>query len=443
MNKGIVVVRGKVLDPPYVMRQEADKIFINDEQIFPFPEIEKPKETPLFKAEPEMPVFQVPPKIREALEDFQTSWSSGLVRDVKGIVKDSSGLVRAKEFIEDTEGKLRDADAFIQDYEEKKNALKLVLKSKDIAFEETEKFHDVLIPVEKEWGVVALFNEAERMKVTAQIDKEKGVLPRYTYRDAAKFKQYIETGLKAGDMIIIDDDHMEFIPKGMVDEAAKGVPGFDGLVAKKKAETLTEKFTLDLAQPPGPLFKSAVIFFPHISWQREAVGGYSHYPFSLATKLRNRNYRVWILLDTYVTLKYWAYFLQNGITLNLRAIYNEGHGNDNVICVGEPNLKSSWYYFNDQFVYKYGRLHCTIVYIHSCATLSDDRLARAFLNRGACTYGGWKRPTSASPSYCDKCDSLFWSALINMNGTTGQACRTLNSFDSQFQCRGNPNTVLP
>jgi hypothetical protein len=443
MEKGILIVRGKAVEPPYVIRQETDKIFVNEQLIYPFAEIEKPKRKPLFRAEPEISEFKVPPNIQETLEDFQTSWASGLVRDEKSLLKDASGLVREKDLIKDASGLVRDADAFIQDYEFEKEALEQVLKSKNISYVETEKYHDVLIPVEKEWGVIALFNEAERMRVTAELDKEKSLSPRYPYNDAAKFKKYIETGLMEGDMIIIDDDHIEFIPQEQVDTVAKDISGFDSLHAEEKAEKLTDKLLLDSSRPPGPAFKSAIIFFPHISWQREAVGGYSHYPFSLATKLRNRKYRTWIFLDTNVTLKIWAQYLGLGSRLGLKVIYNQGHGNDNVIAVGEPSLKGNWYYFNDQFVYKYARLYKTIVYIHSCATLSDNRLATAFLNRGACTYGGWKVPTSASPTYCDRCDDKFWRVLIHLNGTTGQACRTLNRYDRWFLCRGDPNCRLP
>ena len=42
MKKGIIIVKGCSLEPPYTMRQEADKIFINEKMVYPF-EVEKPK----------------------------------------------------------------------------------------------------------------------------------------------------------------------------------------------------------------------------------------------------------------------------------------------------------------------------------------------------------------------------------------------------------------
>jgi len=442
MKKGILVVRGKALEPPYVMRQEADRIFVNDKEVYPLPEIEKPKERALFKAVPEVPEFQVPAKIQKVLEDFQTSWASGIIRDVDNLIKDASGIIRSEDFIKDASGIIRDADDFIQDYQEEKHTLKHVLKSKDIPFVETEKYNDVLIPVENEWGVVALFNEAERIKVAAEIDMERPVPFKYQYKDAAKFKEYIETGLKEGDMVIMDDDQMEFIPHEYLNEVANEIPGFSAMSTEEQAESLTEQLPLDLTREPVRKIKSAAIFFPHLSWQREVVGRHSRYPFSLAISLKSKGYRVWLLLNKRVTLKEWARLLGMGQKLNLRAIYNQGHGNRNTIFVGEPNLKKNWYYFNDQFVYKHAKLHKTIVHIHSCLTLADNRLATAFLRKGACTYGAWRTTTSANPAYCDKCDGIFWRPLLS-GATTGTACRALNTFDSMFRCRGNKNCKLP
>jgi hypothetical protein len=179
-----------------------------------------------------------------------------------------------------------------------------------------------------------------------------------------------------------------------------------------------------------------------MSWQKEAAGRSSRYPFSLATSLKSKGYRVWVFLDTKVTLKCWATFLQSGSKISLKAIYNQGHGNDNVIFVGEPRLKRGWLYFNDQFVYKNAHLYKTIVYIHSCATLSDKRLAAAFLKKGACTYSGWKVPTSANPDYCDKCDGIFWRPLLQLRAPTGTACRYLNRFDPKFLCEGDSSCRL-
>ncbi len=434
MKRGIFILRGKSLEPPHVVRQEADRIFVNDQQIYPFPEIEKPKKIP-----PKEPEFQVPKKIQETLTDFQKSWESGLVRDEKGIVEKASGLKRDKDFIKDREDKIMDADAFIEDYQFEKEALKDVLKSRDIPFIETEKYHDILVPVGNEWGIIALFNEAERMRVAAEIDREKPVPLKYSYRDAAKFRKYIEAGLKAGDMVVVDENYMEFIPRSVVDEAAERIPGYETLSDKERAERLKEEVALEKI-PTG--LKTGLILFPHFSWQKEFAGS-SRFPFSLAAKLRDRGYRVFVFLDTSVTLATWAHYLQNGKNFNVKVIYNQGHGNANLISVGEPRLKRGWYYFTDQFVYRFANLDRSVIYIHSCGTLSDDRLAVAFLKKGGCTYGGWKMVTSSNPAYCDRVDGIFWRVLVDQNGSTGQACRALNEYESRFECRGDPHCRIP
>jgi hypothetical protein len=448
MKKGIFVLKGKVLEPPYVIRQQADKIFINEEVIYPFSEIEQPEVKPGFEAEAELPQFTLPEKIKKTLESFQKSWASGLVRDERGLVKKGAGLERDEEdFIRDAEGAKMDASSFIQDYESEKTALKQVLESQDIPFKETEKYHDVLVPVKKEWGVVALFNEAERMRVTQQLDKEKPVPHTYPYQDAANFKRYIEAGLREGDMIVIDDNMMEIVPRKLVKKVEKETSGFDALGMEEKADTLMKKISPDLKRPTKPipdypLDLSAVIFFPHLSWQREAVGKHSTFPFTLAWILRLERYRVRLYWDTMVTLSKWAWILKTGRQFNLKAIYNEGHGNANMIAVGEPHLKGGWYYFTDQFVYNYANLRKTVVYMHSCLTLYDNRLSSAFLKQGAGLYAGWKQTTSADPHYCDVCDRIFWYPLVS-GSTTGEANKALHEFDSNFDCRGDPNIRLP
>ncbi|KYK32421.1 MAG: hypothetical protein HXS46_09435 [Theionarchaea archaeon] len=443
MKKGIIVFKGKILEPPYVIRQEANRIIINDWAVYPFPEIKKPRKRPVFKVEPEIPEFQVPQKIQECLEDFRKSWTSGLVKDEKDLIKKAAGLERyGEDFIKDSRGKVTEVDAFIQDYESQKKALTQVLESKNIPFEETEKYHDVLIPVKKKWGVVALFNEAERMGITEKINKEEPAPYKYPHKSAEKFRQYIETGLKQEDMFIIDDGQIEAIPRNFVDEAAKKIPGFDTLGREEKVEALIKELSLDLTKSSFGALKSAVIFFPHLWWQRSSYGASSRFWLSLLNRLRACRYRVWAYYDTNVTLGNWASFLQNGWRLNLKVIYNLGLGDRNAIYVGEPT-GHGWYYFTDQFVYEYAQLRRTVVYVHSCSTLSDMRLATAFLRKCACTYGGWSDPTSMNPEYCDRCDGVFWRSLVDLRSPTGTACRNLNEFDSDFECRGDPRCRVP
>jgi len=449
MEKGILVIRGKVVEPPYILRQEANKVLINEEMVYPFPRVEKPAEKP---EEAEVSEYKVPDKIKEVLQDFRKSWGSGLVKDEKDLVKKAAGLEREeKDLIRDASGAVIDADAFIQDYESQKKALEQVLESEKIPFEETKEYHDVLIPVEKGWGVVALFNEAERIKIAEKIAKKRPVARTFPYKEAAKFKQYIEAGLKKGDMLILDDDSMEYIPHEMVDDAAKEISGFDALAIEDKAEALADKLALRVGRgrrrprprPHVPLKKSAVIFFPHLFWQWSIFGRHSHYPVAtLPYMLMCERYRVRVYYDMKVTLARWERFLKNGQTDNLRVIYNEGHGDVNAIYVGEPYLLWGWYYFTDQFVYQHAKLKKTIAFIHSCLTFLNYQLANAFLNRGARLYAGWRYPTPAHPGYCDYVDHRFWGPLCQLDSTTGYACANLSSFDPDFGCKGDMNLKL-
>ncbi|MGD2251161.1 MAG: hypothetical protein PVF58_22410 [Candidatus Methanofastidiosia archaeon] len=435
MKKGIFVFRGKTLEPPYIIRQEADRILLNDQQIYPLPEIKEPP-----KREAVEPLFPIPQKVEDVLGDFYTSWQSGLIKDEKNRIKNACGFERDQNLIKDTEDRIMDADIFIEDYENQKKALIDVLKSEDIPCKETEEYHDILIPIEKEWGVIALFNEAERIRVIEEVDKKCPITPTYPYRDAAKFKTYVKTALTEGDVLIMDEGVMEFIPHHAVEDMEKEISGFDTLEPPEKVDELRKKLPLDYNQP-YPRIKSAVIFLPFYSWQKRVTGSHARYPFSLATSLKSRRYRVWMFTDDAVSLDTWSKFLSKGHTLNIKAIYNQGHGNKNLIAVG-TSRRGGNYYFTDQFVYRYANLRKTIVYVYSCLTLADDRLAAAFLNKGACTYGGWKTPALSNPRHCDTRDSIFWRPIINVGSTTGDACRALNTFDPTFECRGNNRCKL-
>lgn len=431
LKKGIVLFRGKALEPPYTMRQKADRIYVNDQQIYPFPQKEQPK--------PE-PTFRIPQKIQDVLADFDTSWQSGLLKDEKGRIKKAASLKREKDLIKDGEGNVMDADFFIQDYESQKKALKAILKSEGIPYKETEKYHDIAIPIEREWGIIALFNEGERIRVVEETDKRVLIPPTYPYRDAAKFKTYVENVLTEGDVLTIDEGVIEFIPHTMVEDITKEMSGFDALEPTEKVGKLRENLS-DSQQYTK--MKSAVIFLPHFSWQKSVAGTYARYPFSLATSLKSRKYRVQMFIDAAVSLGTWSHFLSQGQSRNMRALYNHGHGNRNIIAVGTTGEGGRYYYFTDQFVYKHANLKKTIVYIYSCYTLSDDRLATAFLNRGACTYGGWKSFAITNPRHSDRRDRIFWHPLLNVNATTGDTCRALNTYDPSFECRGNNRCRLP
>ena len=212
---------------------------------------------------------------------------------------------------------------------------------------------------------------------------------------------------------------------------------WDEIAYEEKVAKITKK----MAQVKPPC--SAVIFFPHRSWQKNVVGRASNYWCVLAHKLVAEGYWVRVYLDTAVSLNLWAGVLTHGKTQNLRVLYNEGHGSDDLIDVGQTAAGGSWYYFRSPFVHKYADLSNTVVYIHSCATMSDTKMATAFLSKGACAYLGWQHPTSANPDYCDHVDALFWEPMIDLHSTAIYAKKNVATIDKDFKGAGNRFCRIP
>jgi hypothetical protein len=413
----------QVLQPPFTVRQEADRIFINDVQVYPPTEVEMPSEEAVAGSE-------------DVFGERQDAYASRRMSEVESKIAEFYSA-KAENW-----GNFKAAS-----FEAQADEIKTYLERQGLPTERSSKYGDVLVPITEDFGRIALFNEAARIQVCREADVRYQPERVYEYDSAQELAEYIEANLNMGSFLKFSNSNnvIEAIPRDLVNEAAEQLreesfegKSFDELTYEQKVSGLADK----VASLAGTAC-TAVIFFPHRSWQKEAVGKASTYWLTLAFKLLAEKYKVYVYLDKSVTLNTWATFLANGKDMGLSVIYNEGHGDDDLIQVGEPNLKGGWYYFRSGFVKKYGNLKGTLVYIHSCATMSDLQMAGAFVAKGACAYLGWQHPTSANPDYCDKVDSLFWSAMIDLNSTAVYARQQVGTIDTDFRGHGNPQCRLP
>jgi len=419
--EAMFVFEGKVVEPPFLVRQEAEKIFVNDMQVYPPTEVVEAPDLAKFGIED---VFSVTEKA-STLEKFG---------EVEKVLEE---FVSAKKEVW--------ADFKAVSFEQKSEEIKSFLEKRGYKTELSANYQDVLVPINEDFGIVALFNEEARIQVMREAEEKYKPESVFEYDIARELAEYIESNLEAGHFLRFEKNVIEAIPKEQVDviaeevERVEEVPWREVEYEQKVAKITEEVTKARIIKRPC----SAVIFFPHRSWQKEVVGKASSYWYILANKLLAEGYWVRTYLDTAVTLNLWAGILAKGREQNLRVIYNEGHGSDDLICVGEPQLKKNWKYFRSSFVRKYAKLRDTVVYIHSCATMSDLKMARAFRAKGACAYLGWQHPTSANPNYCDKIDALFWEPMIDLHSTAIYAKKNVATVDKDLKGYGNPFCRIP
>jgi hypothetical protein len=353
-------------------------------------------------------------------------------------------------------------DPFLN-FEEKAHKLAEYLEFKDIKAERTEEYGDLIVPVEDEWGIMVAPNMEARIALLKEAEAEvvERLLP---FDAAAEFAEYFMGTLDGGGMLTLDQGIFSVTPPEDVERELGNLKSV--AVSDVGDEEKIEKMTtfmnlprssgskmLDAIQsievepseggtPPAD-DPRAVSFFPHLSWQRQVAGRYAVWPVRLLLLLRQcEGYGIRFYYDSGVTLNVWANELWNAASRSTRVIYNMGHGNRNVICMGTPNPKSGpWHYFNDAFVNKYAALPQTIVEIFSCYTLADNKLANAFLRRGACAYLGWQTGAPANPDYDDRFDETLWKTLVGVRATVGYAVEKLYEkgivTPAKFQLRGN------
>ena len=166
-----MIFYGKIMRPPYKIRQEAGKVYVNETEVYPF-KTGKPSFV-------HMPEGDEPPDL-----DFELDETT-------------------KRVIEEGLSKIRDIDR----YEEKSEELTKFLKGKGVNAYRDENFGDVMVDTGKGWGVMALFNEDARIALA----KEAEILVterRIPYDDAAQISTNLQTALDEGDLVIFDEGSM-------------------------------------------------------------------------------------------------------------------------------------------------------------------------------------------------------------------------------------------
>lgn len=431
-EKGFVLWDGEIITPPFTVRRVADKVLLNEKQVFPFPELVEEVEEPSFEAIPQDVTFAVDVKVQEA---------------VTGAIDESKTF-----------------DPFFS-FEEKAHRMTEYLDYKEVKAVRTPEYGDLVVPVNDEWGIVVAPNIGARVQIGREAEAlvTKRPIP---YDVAAEFAEYFMGVLEVGGMLTLDKGIFSVTPPDEAETKLGNLKsiGISDVSDEEKADRMTTfmslprssgKRMLDTIQqvevePAEEGFSQAnprvVSFFPHLSWQKEVFGRHSNWCINLIKFLYSccgyHSYRFYY--DAQVTLKNWAYELWNADKWGTRVIYNIGHGNRNTICMGTPDPKKGpWHYFNDAFVTKYAEpgLPRTLVEAFSCYTLADNRLATAFLRRGACAYLGWLTGAPANPNYDDQFDEILWKTLIGVRSTAGYAVEELYHrgivTPDKFQLRGD------
>ncbi len=166
-----LIFYGKIVEPPFNVRREAGKVYVNETEVYP-----------LKAAKPSfmhMPEGDMPPDL-----DFELDETT-------------------KKVIEEGLSRIRDIDR----YEEKAEELTRFLKGKGVNAYRDDNFGDVMVDTGKGWGVMALFNEGARIALA----KEAEILVterRIPYDDAAQISTNLQTALDEGDLVIFDEGSM-------------------------------------------------------------------------------------------------------------------------------------------------------------------------------------------------------------------------------------------
>ena len=415
---GMLTYEGKVIKPPFRVTQSADRVYVNNVQIFPPPEVEESTDLATL-----------------GIEDYFSMEEKASNLDMFGEIErvmDEFNSTSSESWAEYND----------MTFEEKSEKIIDFLQRKGYKPELSSEYKDVLVPITEDYGVMVHFNEEARIQMIREDPTQSEATLDF---DIAKdLVEYIESNLALGHFLKFEKNIIELIPAEQVDTIIDDLERIDNVSWRdieydEKVARITDKVVVERIKRPC----SAAIFFPHRSWQKEAVGTASSYWSTLSQKLVAEGYWVRTYLDRAVSLNIWANILAKGSAQNLRVIYNIGHGGGDIIQVGSPRLKGNWYYFTSNFVNKYAKLNKTIVYIHSCATMSNNKLASAFCNKGACAYLGWAHNTSAGSAYCDKIDALFWEPMIDLHSTAIYAKKKVAAVDTDLKGYGNRYCRIP
>jgi hypothetical protein len=431
VDAGLVIYHGEVLEPPFVIRAESGTVYLEGQQsgnsrdvlLYPFPQTKPGPGVSLEEG------FELPPEVRKAVDDA-----------------------------------LLDVTLYPGfGFDEKAKELERLLRAKGIHVERSDFYGDVLVPADGGWGIVALLNEEKRIEIAREGIEQHPVERTLPFDTATRVAEFIERLLKGRGVIILDVGVLIIIPRPdqlfepvarinaqdvpeeqKVEEVTKGV-GVSLDVGRTIIQVVTQQGT-PVPQYDARLGYDAVIFFPHHSWQRGVYGRASEFPTTLVRKLTHYRFVVRFYFDEGVTLSRWRTVLshEDNNDGRLLVIYNQGHGNENRILTYNDR------YVTSGFVIEHAKLRYTLVDVHSCLTLASDRLANAFLEKGAADYCGWKESTSADPDYCDCMDRAFWSPLLDLWSTVEYAHdqaaemeRKIGREHRNFKFRGDPDYRLP
>jgi hypothetical protein len=335
--------------------------------------------------------------------------------------------------------------------------------------------HDVLVPVDKTWGAVVYFNEFHRVtSIATEKSPTTDITPLY---------EAVVEELSSGCLVIVDHGFEIIVPPSQAVGTVISLKQVLSLqqTSSEKAEAIGDLLSTapetarriirdlraedmpELTEPAGialaPGRKTAVIFQPHKQWQIDHSGGYSHYPYTLSTRLPSKGYTTQYYVDGAVTLSQWSSQLSAG-----RGIYfNQGHGDKvqvnslwiNVIYTGPAMSTYMTPYFIDAYAPS-GGFPSSFVYAFSCWSKAGGlsySLSQAFRNHGAATYCGWTLPSSAVPSYDDGFDNWFWgygmlscssvSAAVGLVHVQGYVTIYMQGYGySDFQYDGNGGLTI-
>lgn len=178
-----LIFYGKIVKPPYKIRQELSKVYVNDIEVYPLPPVQAAAEASLPSFEPE---GEESPKLEFKLD-----------KRTKKALEEGLSLVSS-----------------LERFAEKAVKLMEFLKEKQVQAYRDETYGDVMIDTGEGWGVVALFNEEARIKLIKESrDCGEALEQRYPYDDATEFSAHLRTALHKGDLVVLDAGIMSIIPR--------------------------------------------------------------------------------------------------------------------------------------------------------------------------------------------------------------------------------------
>lgn len=191
LEKGRLILSGKLVKPPYKIRQESGRVYVNDIQVYPMKSAETAAEVG-----PPGPKLEEPPDLEFELDE-----------KTEKIMKEGLSMVES-----------------LDSFEEKSIKLLRFLKEKGVQAHRDETYGDVMINTGNGWGVVALFNEEARVKHIRESGEHiKPSERRYPYDDAVQFSADLRAALDRGDVVFIDSGMLTVTPQEDAEEFLRSI----------------------------------------------------------------------------------------------------------------------------------------------------------------------------------------------------------------------------